>query len=218
MPALLNSAARVSLTSAPDDYKAPWQRPHSAADKLPGSQAAVAQSTAPCAELLSTPNADVALAHAQFPSLRYRCASNPQHLGSVSRVTNVCGLHSSLQGLQDSHERTRTAFLHPAGRCALATRMSCSACTRRCSRSTMRWCFSRRRSAATTTSSRGPHCRRAHCAGALLVRLSPLPFPTAAITRGFCRESHHEWAAAKHQRLTAMPLLRAGTQRGESAG
>jgi ribosomal protein S18 acetylase RimI-like enzyme len=32
----------------------------------------VAQSTAPCAELLSTPNADVALAHAEFPSLRYR--------------------------------------------------------------------------------------------------------------------------------------------------
>ena len=49
------------------------------------------------------------------------------------------------------------------------------------------------------------------------MRLSPLSFPTAAITRGFCRESHHEWAP-KHQWLTAMPLLRAGTQRGGSAG
>ena len=188
MPALLSSAARISLTSTPDDYKAPWQQPHSAADRLPGSQAGIAQSTAPCAELHSTPNADVALAHAQFPSLRYRCASNPQHLASVSRVTNVCGLHSLLRGLQYSHERTPTrrtptAFLHPAGRCALATRMSCSACTRRCSRSTMRWCSSRRRSAATTTSSRGPHCRRARCAGVLIVGLSPLSFPTAATTK-----------------------------------
>lgn len=72
MPALLTSAAGVSLTSAADDYKAPWQQPHSAADRLPGSQAGVAHSTAPCAELLSTANADVALSHAEFPSLRYR--------------------------------------------------------------------------------------------------------------------------------------------------
>ena len=113
MPALLNSAARVSLTSTPDDYKAPWQQPHSAADRLPGSQGGVAQSTAPCAELLSTRNADVALAHAQFPSLRYRCASNPQHLDSVSRVTNLCGLHSFMRGLQYSHERTPTKILAP---------------------------------------------------------------------------------------------------------
>src|SRR6476619_2102441 len=72
MPALLNSVACVTLASAHEEYKAAWQQPHPAAETAPYIHSKAEHSAAPCPEQLRTADADVALAHADFPSLRYR--------------------------------------------------------------------------------------------------------------------------------------------------
>jgi hypothetical protein len=91
MPALLNSAARVSLTSAADEYKAAWQQSHPAAERGPDSRIQVEDSPTASGGRPRTNDADVALAHAEFPSLRYRrVVSRSCCISFRSRLWEVC--------------------------------------------------------------------------------------------------------------------------------